>query len=88
MTNSTVKAVFLMAGLMLCTGTFAESILKPQAPPELKKDEEDSCASNLCLGQFGKDLAECESPLKKLNDLKKKKRPDYLAKCPKVPMSN
>ncbi|MGO4801076.1 hypothetical protein ACEN2T_17500 [Pseudomonas sp. W22_MBD1_FP4] len=88
MFNSKLKPALIVVALMFCVNTYADTFPKPQTPKELKKDEEDSCNSNLCLGEFGKDLAECESPLKKLNDLKKKKRPDYLAKCPKVPMSN
>ncbi|NWD56906.1 hypothetical protein HX878_19435 [Pseudomonas veronii] len=88
MIQSKLKSALLLAALMFSVNTYADTILKPQTPQELKKDQEDSCNSNLCLGETGKDLAECESPLKKLNDLKKKKRPEYLAKCPKVPMSN
>lgn len=53
------------------------------SPKDLTKDEIDSCNANLCLGETGKDLVECEGPLKKLNDMKKKKRPDFLAICPK-----
>lgn len=83
-----LKTALLLAVLAFGATAHAEEILKPQSPKELKKDESDSCNSNLCLGETGKDLIECEGPLKQLNDLKKKKRPAYLAKCPKVPMSN
>ena len=53
------------------------------APKDLTNEQLDSCKSNLCLGENGKELVECETPLKQLNDLKKKKRPAYLAICPK-----
>jgi len=53
------------------------------SPKDLTKEQIDSCNSNLCLGETGKDLVECEGPLKKLNDMKKKKRPAFLAVCPK-----
>lgn len=53
------------------------------SPKDLTKEQIDSCNANLCLGETGKDLVECEGPLKQLNDMKKKKRPAFLAICPK-----
>lgn len=88
MKNLKMMSAFTLVAVF-AVGSFAqaEETLIPSPPPvkpkELKDDEADSCSTNLCLGQFGKDLAECEGPLKKLQDMKKKSRPDYLAKCPK-----
>ncbi|MDZ5605214.1 TrbM/KikA/MpfK family conjugal transfer protein [Pseudomonas sp. RP23018S] len=51
-------------------------------PKDLTKDQSDSCETVLCLAG-GKDLAECEKPLKRFYDMKKKYRQNYLEICPK-----
>ncbi|WP_219096335.1 hypothetical protein [Pseudomonas sp. UMAB-40] len=87
MKHFNIKTVVLLSLFALGSTAHAADSLIPPPPPltpkDLKKDQADSCNSNLCLGLYGKDLEECAGPLKQLNDLKKKKRPAYLAKCPK-----
>jgi len=71
-------------GLASAAAMAAESgSTQTQAPQDLPKDQFESCQANLCLGETGKDQVECQSPLKKLKDMKPKKRPQFLALCPK-----
>lgn len=82
MLKATSAAVF--AAVIVYTSCAAGDSLI-QSPQELTKDQMESCQANLCLGETGKDLAECQSPLKKLKDMKPSKRPDFLKKCPITP---
>lgn len=44
-----------------------------------------ACQMLICLSHpMGKDLAECAPPLKAYNDMKPKRRPNFLSLCPKV----
>jgi hypothetical protein len=43
-----------------------------------------ACEMILCLAAVGAAPSACKSPLKKYFSLKPKKRPRFLAKCPKV----
>lgn len=44
-----------------------------------------ACQMLICLSHpMGNDLAECAPPLKAYNDMKPKRRPNFLSLCPKV----
>jgi hypothetical protein len=79
-----ILILIAVIGLASAAAMAEESDNSPLQPPQdLAKDQFESCQANLCLGETGKDQGECQIPLKKLKDMKPKKRPQFLALCPK-----
>lgn len=84
MIKTTRFSLALAMALLTATAVHAEE--SPQStvvkPPDLSKDQQDSCETLLCLAG-GQGLAECAEPLKRYYDMKKKYRNGYLSQCPK-----
>lgn len=84
-----MRARFFCALLAACFAVTANAYDKPTTGPDksqlLGGDAGDACSMVLCLSNpVGKGLAECSAPLKKYFNLKRKKRPGFLSKCPMV----
>lgn len=80
----------VLIALFSISATAAESssdskAFKPGFAPDpsqiLGGDEGTACEVLLCLS-MGSPPTECDEPLKKYFDMKKKKRPGFLQKCP------